>query len=85
MVILEKLGCLRSHFSSVPGDENDRNGIDAGFVTERGVEILFQVKSSSIGVQKHFRKHPNIPCLNLHACRSISDVVVLIQDQFLNA
>ena len=71
-----------SYFVSIPNGEQDRRGIDAGLTTARGVEVNFQIKSSSRGVKQHLRKHPDIPCVNVHGCVTVREVAVLIRTQF---
>lgn len=82
LAFLKERGKILFYFVSTPGDQNDHDGIDAGCLTLQGKMILFQIKSSFRGVQKHLRKHPDIPCLNVHECPLVPDIVELIEKQF---
>lgn len=79
---LQEEGYIRSFFVSAPNDWHDRIGVDAGLTTVGGAEINFQIKSSDRGVQKHLRKHPEIPCLNVCDCFFVSEFAQLIRTRF---
>lgn len=80
--VLKEEGYIESYFVSIPNDTLDRKGIDAGLTTVQGAEVVFQIKSSDRGVQKHMRRHPEIPCLNVHDCLDALDIFRLIRIQF---
>jgi hypothetical protein len=80
--ILKEEGYIVSYFISTPNGELDRQGVDAGMKTARGVEHTFQIKSSLRRVQEHMLKHPEIPCLNVHGYVFAKEVALLIRMQF---
>ncbi len=80
--MLKEEGYIDSYFVSTPNDTLDRQGIDAGLTMAQGAEVVFQIKSSERGVQKHMRRHPEIPCLNVHDCLDALDIFRLIRIQF---
>jgi hypothetical protein len=65
-----------------PWSKEDMNGIDARMVTRGGEEISFQIKSSNRRMKRHFRVHPDIPCISTEGYGTIRDIAMLIRDEF---
>ena len=72
---LRKDGYISSFTVSVPNGVRDRSGIDATFCRIHGqAPIAFQIKGSEAGVNKHFSRHPDIPCINVGDCSTKGQV-----------
>lgn len=80
--LLRQQGSIDSYQMFGPWSKEDMNGIDAKLVTRGGVEISFQIKSSNRGMRRHFKMHPNIPCISTQGYRSIREIAMLIRDEF---
>lgn len=80
--LLMQWGCILGYQMTEPGDDDDRQGIDAKIFTNDPASISFQIKGSYSGVQKHLAKHPRIPCVNVRGYTYAPDVAVMIQQQF---
>jgi hypothetical protein len=79
---LKKEGCIQDFKMSARNDEFDRQGIDARFWLLDGTLVSLQVKTTSTDMYRHAKRYPQIPAINVRACKLPSEVAVILQAKF---